>query len=880
MLAHPDVRRYARGLALLTVAVILLVAFPGRFAEAQAQSETQVLDDQQIEFARGVFQRTSLSPETSSVASSPPDQSGAVQLSPIGALKPWQKVAVELPDRSAQGDNGARTDAGVVAIGNRLFVIAGSGTGGAGALDTVFSANVDQVLGNIVNHNVPASSPRYVDDFWLNDPLPPTQLIFDDFWCDDPGTFGARTRVAAAAITTGPNTGFIYVVGGVAPAELCGELTTPAVQIGAVDAAGTVTWSTATPLPSAPLFEGDNRRRGVEQASATVVRTSAGNAFLYVIGGLSTYDADQGLSNAEKSVFYAKIDTATGALGAWTRGPDVPVVDPSPGDGTVGILDHVAVHVSSLVTTEAGTTVRDGIVVAGGFTDVGRSELNNFVYRATIDPSTGALEWDATPSRDNSQVTLVAGGQSGLSALSYNGKLYMIGGKPGNGAAVDWVQTATFDDDLLIRNIPNDPAFFIGQGTTVLPNGPRSDTGAALIEALPPADNPNEALGSAWAYVIGGVDSAGVPSRFIFRGRIGGDEANENLRAPEGWFYSNVFNVTFEQSGGQTRKNAKVLAIRWAANIERGSNSGADIIIQFRKTLRSDPNCPDESVFSDSDTWYTLDGDTTSNFYSQSSTSAKPFNEVSLREAFGTDDFIATCFQYRARFLQNGVDGNNQPIPAAAPGATPKLYSMNIEKVVAGNPDIRIKEFTQPTVRNGRLASINVSVHNLSLQGLDNTVTPTVASQTGEGGFFVGMCVARSDPGQPQPTLTPPDPATINLGQLPACVQAVYELYTYQLTPGTVLPLETRMINGGEKQGWFKANPDASRTYYDDLKSLFCTPGNYTVALLIDMGNLVSEGDAGEANNLGQDINSNQPLVRSFTTNGCTNQVTLPLVHR
>jgi hypothetical protein len=44
------------------------------------------------------------------------------------------------------------------------------------------------------------------------------------------------------------------------------------------------------------------------------------------------------------------------------------------------------------------------------------------------------------------------------------------------------------------------------------------------------------------------------------------------------------------------------------------------------------------------------------------------------------------------------------------------------------------------------------------------------------------------------------------------------------------------------------------------------------------MGNLVGEGDAGEANNLGQDINGNQPLVHNFTTSGCTNLVALPLV--
>jgi hypothetical protein len=882
VLAHPDARRYARGLALLTVAVTLLVAFPGRSIEAQTQSETQVLDDQQIEFARGVFQRTSLSPEQNPVATNPADQPGAIQLSPTGALKPWEKVAVELPNRPAQGDNGARADAGVVAVGNRLFVIGGSGVG-AGTLDTVFSASVNQVVGNIEEHGVPETSPRYADPFWLNDPLPATLLILDDAGCDSvlQPPSSARTRVAAAALTTGVNTGFFYVVGGLAAEDICGiELTSPVVQIGAVDAAGAVTWSEGPPLPSAPDPDRpvEGRRRGVENATATVVRASSGKAFLYVIGGLSTYDTLDPTSTVEKSVFYAEINTATGALGAWTRGADVPVIDPSPSDGRVGLHNHAATHITTLVNTDAGSSVVDGLVVAGGFTNVPRTEINDFVYRATVDPATGALTWDDTPSAPpgTSRVTLVAGGHSGLSALAYNNKLYMIGGTPLGQPPVDWVQTATFNDALEIRNIPNDAAFFIGQNNTVLPDGPRTDTGAALIDALPPPDNPSQALGSAWAYVVGGADATGTASRFIFRGRIGGDEALDNLRAPEGWFYSNVFDVTFEQPG-QTRKNARVLAIRWATQIDRGQNGGADIIVQFRKVLRSDPNCPNESVFTAADQWYTLDADTTSAFYSQSGTAERPYNEVSLRDAFGTEDFVATCFQYRARFLQNGETGGQPNAPAAA-GATPKLYSMNIEKIVAGNPDLRVKEFAQPTVLNGRLANISASIQNLSLEGIDNTVTPTVASQTGEGGFFVGMCVARSDPGQPPPTLTPPDPATVNLGQIPPCVQAIYELYTYQLPPGAVVPLESRTINGTEPQGWFRANPDFTRTYYDDLKSLFCAPGNYAVALLVDMGNLVSEGDAGETNNLGQDINGNQPIVHSFTTNGCTNLIALPLV--
>jgi hypothetical protein len=864
--------------------VLVLAGMPGGSAGAQGQSVTQVLDDQQIEFARGVFQRTALSPETNPVSTNPADRSGAVQLSPIGVLKPWEKVAAELPNRTAQGDNGARTDAGVVSVGNRLFVIAGSGSGNVGALDTVFSASIDQVLGNIVNHNVPATSPRYADERWLNDPLPATLLIEDEINCPvvtQPPS-AARTRVAAASLTTGANTGFVYVVGGVVSEAVCGaELTTPVVQIGAVDAAGVVTWSNSAGLPSEPTFDGDTRRRGVEGARATVVRTSAGKAFLYVTGGLSAYGNELGevLDRVEQSVFFAEINTTTGALSAWTRGPDVPVLGSSPTDDTIGIFNHTMTAITTSVNTAAGTTVKDGIVIAGGFTNSAGTEINELVYRATIDPSTGALTWDDTPAVSGEGVALASGGMSGLSSIAYNNKLYMIGGAPLGGAPVDSVQTATFDDNLEIRKIPNDTGFFIGQGTTVLPNGPRSNSGATVIDALPPPDNPTEALGSAWAFVVGGTDGGGAASPFIFRGRIGGDEANDTFRSQDGWFYSNVFDLTFEQTGS-TRKNARVLSIRWSAQIDRGSNTNADLIVQFRKVLRSDPNCPNETVFSATDTWYTLDADTNSAFYSQSNTAAQPYNQVSLRDAFGSEDFVATCFQYRARFLQNGVDANNQPIAAAATSATPKLFSMNIEKIVAGNADLRVKEFNQPTVLNGRLANISASIQNLSLEGIDNTVTPTVGSATGEGGFFIGMCIARSDPGQPVPALTPPDPASVNLSQIPACVQAIYEAYTYQLPPGAVLPLESRTINGNEQQGWFKANPDFSRTYYDDLKSLFCTPGNYSVAMLVDMGNLVGESDAGEGNNLGQDVNGNQPLVHSFTTTGCTNLIALPLVHQ
>ena len=878
MLARLNLQRPMRALSLLTVAIALLAAFPYHPAAAQPQSVIQTLDDQQNEFASGSFQRTSISPDQNPITTTPADKKGAVQLAPVGILKPWEKVVVELPDRTATGDDGTRVNSGVVALGSRLFVIAG--TNGAGSTNTVLVAQVDQILGDIVPHNVAPSDPRYIDDRWLNDPLPALPAgssHFDD--CVD--TTPARTRAAAAALATGAETGFIYVVGGVIPIDVCSEeLTSSAVQIGAVTADGDITWSSGPALPSVPVFDGDLRKRGVEGATATVVRTSSGKAFLYVMGGLSTFSAISPESRLEKSAFYAEIiNPATGALGAWVLGSDIPIFDTS---SDAGLYDHVAIAVTSTTNGAQSSTIKDGIVVAGGNTAIatfGSTEVNDFVFRAAIDPSSGALTWDQSPSVNGNNVTMAGSGQTGMTAVSYNNKLYMIGGRPLGQPVVDSVQTATFDDNLEIQTVPNSSEYFIGSGTSVLPNGPRADAGATVIDALPPADNPTATLGSAWVYGVGGTDATGNRSRFIFRGRIGGDEADGGLRATEGWYYSSVFDVTFQQAG-QSRKDARVLSIRWAAEVERGSNTNADMVVQFRKTLRSDPTCPNETVFAASDPWFTLDADTSSGFFSQSSTAAKPFNTVTLKDAFGSEDFIATCFQYRVRFIQNGLDPNGRPIAAASASGTPRLFSMNIEKVIAGSPDVRIaQDGFETDVRAGRMVSFSTVIRNLNLAGISDTQSVGLDD---DGSFFVNLCVAFALPGQPAPTLDLPTLPVAD-GQIPACSRAFYNMPKGPLTPGANYDLRYYELNQARvPQGWQRNSDQSLMT---DIRELFSEPGTYKVAMLIDMWDYVPEGTAGEANNRGEEaFTSNQPQILTFEITGppvkLNNFVNLPMIRR
>lgn len=876
MLARLSMHRPIRALSLFTVAIALMAAFPRFPVAAQTASELQTLDDQQNEFAGGNFQRTSISPDENTLATTPADKRGAIQLAPIGNLKPWEKVVVELPDRTPQGDDGTRVDAGVAAIGSRLFVVAG--TNGSGSTSTALVASVNQILGDIVEHGVASSDPRYIDDRWLNDPLPPVAHLTD---CPSE-TSPARTRAATAALDKGDNTGFLYVVGGLVnvTSDLCngGEFTSSAVQIGAVAANGDITWSNGPALPSGPLagLTDPSDPRGVEAASATVVRTASGKAFLYVIGGLSTFNTLFPASQVEKTTFYAEINTGSGALGSWTRGADVPVVDPSPATtDEIGIYDHAATAITSITNSGAASVVRDGIVVYGGFTQsrlVG-VEVNDFLYRATIDPDSGALTWDQDPTIGGSRVTLAGTGQTGTSAVAYNNKLYMIGGAPGDAAPVNWVQTATYDDNLLIETLPNSTEFFVGSGVDVLPNGPRTNAGTTVMDALPPADNPSATLGSAWVFGVGGATDAGLGSRFIFRGRIGGDEADGGLRATEGWYYSNVFDVTFQRPG-QAKKNARVLSIRWAAEISRASNTNADMVVQFRKTLRSDPSCPNETVFSptaESDRWITLDGDTASGFFSESATSAKPFNTVTLKEAFGSEEFIATCFQYRVRFIQNGLDVDGRPLAGANTSVSPRLFGMYIEKVIAGSPDIRIPEGSfKAQVQNGRMISLDTVIQNLNTAGRDDTQD---AGLNDDGSFFVHLCVAYAPTGQGAPTLELPT-LPMQDGQKLPCMLAYYNVAKFQMRAGSSLAL----ITSGS-QLWRDPNTDAP---LPDIRTLFSQPGTYKVAMLIDAWNYIPEGTVGEANNRGEELYSgNQPQVLTFEITGPPiNVIRLPLIRR
>lgn len=910
MTAQHRPRRYIALLHLLLIAGALMALAPGRDASAQA-GIIQDLDNGQQEFARGTFYRTSLGPDRD--AGDTQDQPGAVQLTPIGFLTPWESAGVGLPE--------ALSGTGAAVIGRRLFVAGGTRASGNTPPSSpyVYWANFNQITGGAIPHGI-SDGRSFGNENWLRSAMPQAEMIQPSNACADgqkPGP--ARTRAMATAMATGPDTGYLFVIGGSVLTSNSGchqeDLSTPVIQVAAVNG-DTITWRDPLYLPSPPpqptaivnvATSGagfGTRRLGLESGAVALVRVAPDRAFLYVIGGFAAYQGTVGSPSSirnmySRAVFYTQVNAdgsfstppVSGSLpvdGVWARAADLPLPDT-----TLGLFEHTAMATTTIV----GDSPRHAIFVAGGRLSNNPGDINEFVFRAVVNPATGALTWSDRPNANNDQVSLEGQRRHSLAGVAYNNRLYVIGGRgPGVNASAK-VQTAVYDDQPDIQRIPGATQYFIGNaGPNVLPVTDSADgrysISAALMDALPPPDNPsgNDSLGSAWVFVVGGNDRNSLPTDSLFRGRLGGlNEFTLQSRANEGWFYSNVFPVSIRAS--ERDNDARVLSIRWYAEVSRQNNPNADLIVQFRTVNGANPNCPDESVFPASAQWTTIDGDPGSDFFSRPSGE----NQYSLRDT----NIVATCFQYRARFLQNGLSGDRaaQPGPGGA-GDTPRLFRMALEKILpTGTPDIRLFDFTAGVGASGGLTTFNVQIHNLNTQGIEST-TPASTGPADNTGFWVALCVQRTDVGQPPPTLNASNIPTMPMADLtfPDCVVAMYQVLKYQMTPGARMLLRTGTDPTGSPQRWTRVRDEQGQLIQNggvvgvpinDVRELFRQPGNYAVAVLIDPWNYVNEGPTGEANNRGEEQNAqptpNQPWVVTFTVTNPTapsNELYLPLVRR
>ena len=789
MLAKKHQYRPVSGYLLLLVVGLVLSSLPTR--PVSAGTIDQIVDNNLTTFSDGTFQRAALS-STKDPRVTLKDDIGAIQLAPSGKLNSWG-VTTPLAEPVS--------NAGVTSLGNRLYIIGGSvtltNTSTTGSTSAAYWATASITNGNLL---VPVSG-----NAWQNpDPLAPTKFT-NDRGCDTLVN-AERTGAAATSISTSGNAGYLYIIGGSVRDTRCNgdPISSIAVQIGTVAANGDITWANGPDFPSPEVGSTgiSTDKLGIQEASAVSVRTTTGKAFIYVFGGLQRYQRtgasrDSIDSRLSKAVFFAEVNLANGSLGAWLRGPDIPVAV-----GAEGLWDGTAVGGRFDIGGGSQAT-RDALYITGGQTKLAGApaDYNARVWRADLDPSSGALTWDETPGESDKQVTLPSP-VINLAGVAFNSKLYMIGGAPSRTAdPVSLVPTAFFADDMNIDEIDNLPnTFFQGGGSSdsVLPFA-RQNHAVALIRAEGTAEEPS----AAFVYVAGGSDNvAGNPTDTLFLGKIGTpNEADPQSVAPNGWYYADP--TSMQVSG----TDVTVLEIKWSAQIDRNVSPSADIKMEYRTAVTASGLCDGQGVFSDT-SWKVISDTAEANLGGFLSTDGANVY------VFPANEPPASCFQYRA-FI-NRAGGT----------ASPVLLNVSLKKVIPGSPDLRIlaNEGLNATVTDsGELTSIKVTIEN------KNDISPPTqpADIEARGGFFVDLCI--SEPNQPLTLPTLP----ITVGDGPPCSKAYAEVSRSTMTANAEFVVT----------GWRYSSGPKKNERVADLIGLFEATGTYQLAVVIDPDDLVPEGN-------------------------------------
>ncbi|NTU79808.1 MAG: hypothetical protein HGA45_10465 [Chloroflexales bacterium] len=905
MLERLPVRRHVRRLSLLALALMLLTALSGMAIPVVAAVIPKSLDNTQADFAQGDFQRTAISAGTSDAV--PLDEDGTLQLAAVGQLRKWDVILPDLPVPLGY--------AGVTTIGKRLYTVAGATSGtGQQFTNSVFWATVDQQSGSFQNHGLTVDPPEYdlADDVWINDPLPRVEAFMSSAPKAECTTekILSRRGPAVASFVTGTGTDYIYVIGGgFVPSftPLCDRsiLASPAVQVGAVNTtSGDITWSKDAeqqnnylPSPNLPRLDDETwetathigleaESLGVEGAAAVIMRTSNGTAYLYVIGGVSAYVDDNGSGSlVTPAVFYTRLNPSTGGFvnpvggsgTPWARAANVPlnvVYGSATLPGDIGIYNHTAIVSRATVGAGTGTTIKEAIYVTGGFITrpSAPSAANSFVFRATFtNEATGAIEWKTAlnpPRTEN--VSTDGQGRGGAAGFAYGSKLYVIGGVPngtGGTAPLGTITSGVHDDNMNMLPLfgsTQSPEYFVGgTGAAVIDPNPTYGLGAGVI---PATARPGETLQhTAWGYAVGGFGQNGAATERIFRGKIGGPgETDATKRAPEGWYYSRFFDIQLDGDGG-TRTEARVVSINWYTDIDRASNTNADLYIEFRRTKLAPCN---EAAFANSE-WQRLDGNVADqSFYSLSGTQQ---NRVLLSDIISTpSERNARCLQYRVYMTQNGSTGG-VPNPPGNNALTPRLFKVEVETTKPGDTDLKLAAFEIGANSNGQFSS---STFDLRIINLNNTVADTV--EVPGGNFPVVLCVAFSETDPNVPLTVPTLPITGDDDRVD-CAPVYRFVDAAATTPNVPFALTSE----------WDANYDnvvEGRSQDERLTNIseaFTKKGYYAVAALIDPYNAVLEGGLAKANNRGENLTADgQPLIRRFQITNPLRYVYLPIVVR
>jgi hypothetical protein len=779
MLALHRFTRPARTLLLLCICLLALSALPAR--PASAAVITKRLDDSLTDFTRGTFQRASLS----SFASGAPDQAGAVQLLPVSVIKDWLRSSFLLPEKLS--------DIGAVAIGSHIFTIGGLASNGVttpAPTRNVWSVTINPATG------APSSTE------WFNE----TQDLPDVKHSDQfPTLVAARSVPAVTAVESGPDSGYIYVIGGRAQPPGAGSgVSSYAVSIGTVVGGHITGWVSSNEttnaglrIPADPIWG----RNGVQSASA-LTKKMGSNTYVYLIGGLQRFQNGAVFQEVgSKQVFYARVRSSDGMLvkpsnGAigWDTLASLPVNDQSV--DVEGLWDATAVAGHF----EFGDAIGDALYVSGGqiLSSVGNDLIpdtyNNAVYRAKIG-SNGALTWSVAPNPDPWSGTLPTA-RVGMGGVEVNGKLYLTGGRSiqgGSPAPPEAAVLATVvEDDLKLAQIGANGSNFLYQDDALrTPIAPRTRHGSVKVQ-IPQTTQTAES--PAYVYVVAGqgtqADGSQNGSDTLIYAKVGGDEDVATIGfAPSGWYYSTVHETNRSFTGEQVQK------ILWTTSM---TSTAMDIQLQYR--ISTDNDCATPTALG-SAPWQDVDGVLSGPKYS----------------VHGPNSFLlgtpppTHCFQYRAR-LSNGT--------VVAP-ATPALLNISIEVVIPGSPDLKVDKLQDARNMAGDFTGLTVELLNHYDDTTPDDRYPTQPANIGSTNpndtFFVDLFVF--GPGETVVTPTPP----INPSNAPgnkACLSV----------------FKTHMPVDGRRQiaQWYDlSDPTCSQTEKDILP-LFSTPGHYVVFVVVD----------------------------------------------
>lgn len=679
----------ARALTLIVALLTVLAILPAAPVAASV-IKVVALDDTQPEFGAGSRTLTAVIPTTLSndpIAEQVTEPYAGAKLGDQGGLAMAAVRALRWNSSPDSPLPAARTEIGAAVIGNTIWVIGGS-SGSSEYQNTVYRGTVN------TNYGQPGAG---TIEWVVSTPLPPVSHA-DTAPFNNP--LASRTNAAVAALRTGGNAGYLYVIGGaVAPGS---TFSSNSVLVGVVDANGNLTWRTS---PTYRLPSGI----GLEGARAFVHTTTAGKTFLYVVGGRNDPPGSP-MPNLSNSVYYAEIDPSNGNLNLGGDNRTWQSVTMPQG------VWNTAVTVGRYTNAD-GTITQDLFFIYGGGTGATVENADTgTVWRGVINPTTGAVTWEDSTTGGNATIP---GNRNSHGAVEFNGAIYLIGGR--SGGTINPNGYASYIDPANLRIFKDGTLNFYQDSFGALPssaNPGRRNAGVVLV----PTSNPNYAF----AYLIGGT-SGTAPSEKVYRATIGPNQDNQTFYPSTAYYYSKPFSMLDLINEQQ----ATVRKMTWLTNID--PENGGDIEVEYRVYSPSSGNCAD-----------TEGGWTEARDPGAGGTRFSKFNPVDAAYAINAQEYSeeqllppGNCFQYRLTFTRG-----------ASQNASPVLLRLGMEVIVPGNPDLHWPTNAVTTTQNADSTTRGVEVRlrnqNLTDSGPTQPANVCHASQPGcnpEGTFFVDVFI-------------------------------------------------------------------------------------------------------------------------------------------